>query len=69
MVSIACPNGTLTLVLSQAYAEKQCHFACEADFGENGKFWATSDGWMKMSSWHVITTSATENAEKRDLSY
>ena len=69
MASIACSNGTLTLVLSKASAEKECILAFRADFGENGKFLATSDGWTKMSSWYVITTSATENAEKRGLSY
>ena len=69
MVSIACSNETLTLVLSKASAEKEHILAFRADFGENGKFSATSDVWTKMSSWYVMTTSATENAEKRNLSY
>ena len=34
-------------------------------FGENFQFLATSLGGTKMSSWYVMTTSATENAEKR----
>ena len=69
MVSIACSNGTLTLVLSKASAEKEHILSFRADFGENGQFLATSEGWTKMSSWYVMTTSATENAEKRGLSY
>ena len=50
MVSIACSNETLTLVLSKAFAEKEHILALRADFGGNGKFLATSDGWRKMSS-------------------
>ena len=69
MASIACSNGTLTLVLSKASAEKECILTFRADFGENGKFLATSDSWRKMFSWYVVTTSATVNAEKRGLSY
>ena len=68
MASIACSNGTLTLVLSRASAEKVHILSFRGDFGENGQFLATSVGWTKMSSWYVMTTSATENAEKRDLS-
>ena len=69
MGPIACSNETLTLVLSKAFAEKEHILAFRADFGENGKFLATSDSWRKMFSWYVVTTSATENAEKRGLSY
>ena len=69
MVSIACSNGTLTLVLSNATAEKKHILSFRGDFGENGQFLATSVGWTKMSSWYVMTTSTTENAEKRGLSY
>ena len=69
MVSIACSNGTLTLVLSKASAEKEHILTFRADFGENGQFLTISDGCMKMSFWYVMTTSASENAEKRDLSY
>ena len=68
MVSIGCSNGTLTLVLSKASAEKEYILIFRADFGENGQFLATSDGWIKMSSWYMMTTSATEYAEKRGLS-
>ena len=68
MVSIACSNGTLTLVLSKASAEKEHILSFRADFGENCQFLATSEGWTKLSSWYVMTTSATENAEKRGLS-
>ena len=69
MASIACSNGTLTLVLSKASAEKEHILAFRGHFGENGQFLATSVGWTKMSSWYVMTTSATENAEKRGLNY
>ena len=69
MVSIACSNETLTLVLSKATAEKEHILSFRGDFWENGQFLATSVGWTKMSPWYVMTTSATENAEKRDLSY
>ena len=69
MASIACSNGTLTLVLSKASAEKEHILTFRADFGENGQFLTTSDDWIKMSSWYVMTTSASENTEKRDLSY
>ena len=68
MVSIACSNETLTLVLSKASAEKEHILAFRGHFGENGQFLATSVGGTKMSSWYVMTTSATENAEKRGLS-
>ena len=54
------------MVLSKASAEKEYILTFRADFGENGQFLATSDGWIKMSSWYVMTTSTTENAEKRD---
>ena len=69
MASIACSNETLTLVLSKASAEKEQILAFRGHFGENGQFLATSVGGTKMSSWYVMTTSATENAEKRGLSY
>ena len=68
MVSIACSNETLTLVLSKASAEKKHILAFRGDFGKNGQFLATSAGWTKMSSWYLMTTSAIENAEKRGLS-
>ena len=69
MVSIACSNETLTLVLSKATAKNEHILSFRGDFGENGQFLATSVGWTKMSPWYVMTTSATENAEKRGLSY
>ena len=69
MASIAYSNGTLTLVLSRATAEKKHILSFRGDFGEIGQFLATSVGWTKMSSWYVMTTSVTENAEQRDLSY
>ena len=68
MASIACSNGTLTLVLSNATTEKKHILSFKGDFGENCQFLATSVGGTKMSSWYVMTTSVTENAEKRDLS-
>ena len=69
MVSIACSNETLTLVLSKATDEKEHILSFRGNFGENGQFLATSVGWIKMSPRYVMTTSATENAEKRGLSY
>ena len=57
------------MLLSKANTEKDHILPFRADFGENGQFLATSEGWTKMSSWYVMTTSAIENAEKRGLSY